>query len=97
MWGNEPFYNLTKEEQKMVIGGEIALWGELAEATNFDSKAWPRAAAGAERLWSPEKVVDIPHAFGRLLEHNCRLIRRGIAADVLIPGSNPWLCSPQQE
>lgn len=34
--------NLTQEEADLIIGGECAMWGELADHTNFEGKIWPR-------------------------------------------------------
>ncbi len=58
---------LTDEEKARILGGEVAMWGEFVSPENVDSRIWPRAAAVAERLWSPQDVkdvaVDVP-AFG---------------------------------
>ena len=57
---------LTAEEKKNVIGGEAAMWEELATAENLDAKLWPRLAAIAERFWSPESTTDVTSMYARL-------------------------------
>ncbi|KAG0070663.1 hypothetical protein BGZ89_000065 [Linnemannia elongata] len=39
---------MSEEEQKMVYGGEICMWGEQTDSSNLDSSVWPRSAAAAE-------------------------------------------------
>jgi hexosaminidase len=48
------------------LGGEAAMWEELATTENLDAKLWPRLAAIAERLWSPESVTDVASMYRRL-------------------------------
>ena len=63
-------------------GGEAALWSETMDPSNLDSRAWPRAAAIAERLWSGAPVVvaaDVDAARPRLEQFRCLLTRRGVA------------------
>eukprot|EP00041_Stephanoeca_diplocostata_P003034 m.31478 g.31478 ORF g.31478 m.31478 type:complete len:923 (-) comp13977_c0_seq1:581-3349(-) len=58
LWGdvyaNEPTdgATLTTAQVKLVLGGEASLWGEEIDQHNIMSKAWPRASAFAERMWT---------------------------------------------
>ena len=61
---------LTPEEQKNVLGGEAAMWEELADAENLDSRLWPRLAAIAERFWSPQSDTDVNSMYARLKPTN---------------------------
>jgi hexosaminidase len=62
--------NLTAEEKKRVLGGEAAMWEEIATAENLDSRLWPRLAAIAERLWSPASVTNVESMYSRLMVTN---------------------------
>jgi hexosaminidase len=57
---------LSADEKARIPGGEVAMWGEFISAENVDSRIWPRTAAIAERLWSPEEVNDVPAMYLRL-------------------------------
>ena len=57
---------LTPEEVKRVLGGEATMWGEWVTPETIDSRIWPRTAAIAERLWSPQAVTDIDDMYRRL-------------------------------
>jgi hexosaminidase len=57
---------LTLEQRKLVLGGEICMFGEHVYARTIDSRVWPRTAAIAERFWSPEKVTDVDDMYRRL-------------------------------
>ncbi|XP_005928844.1 beta-hexosaminidase subunit alpha [Haplochromis burtoni] len=77
----------TEEQKKLVIGGEVCMWGEYVDATNLTPRLWPRASAAAERLWSDEKQTsDVDKAFPRLQDFRCELLRRGIQAEPLFVG-----------
>ncbi len=58
--------NLTPEEQKLILGGEACQWAEWVTPENIDSHIWPRNAAIAERLWSPQQVTDVASMYTRL-------------------------------
>jgi hexosaminidase len=50
--------DLTPDQKKLILGGESAQWAEWVTPENVDSHIWPRNAAIAERLWSPQDVTD---------------------------------------
>jgi hexosaminidase len=58
--------NLSAEEKARIIGGEACMWVEFVTPGNVDSRIWPRTAAIAERLWSPEDVKDVDSMYRRL-------------------------------
>jgi hexosaminidase len=74
---------LTADEQRRVLGGEACMWGEWATAETIDTRTWPRAAAIAERLWSPREVTDIPDMYRRLALVNQRLEENGMPHETL--------------
>jgi len=61
-----PAANLTVEQQQLILGGESCMWAEYVNAENIDSRIWPRNAAIAERLWSPQNVTDVASMYARL-------------------------------
>lgn len=83
------------EEQKLVLGGEVCMWGETADASNVQETIWPRAAAAAERLWSyretPSSQNGTAVAQQRLEYFRCLLTRRGVQA---APVTNAYARSP---
>jgi len=56
-----------------LLGGEAALWAELVDENTFEGRAWPRAAAVAERLWSPADIIDVDDMYRRLFIISDRL------------------------
>lgn len=57
---------LSPEQQAKVLGGEACMWAEFVTAENVDSRIWPRAAAIAERFWSPRSITDVDDMYRRL-------------------------------
>ncbi len=85
---------LTPDQAKLILGGEAAMWDELATPENLDAKLWPRLAAMAERFWSPESVTDVASMYRRLAltnrwlewlglkqRSNLQLMRQRLAGD----------------
>ncbi|CAF4068879.1 unnamed protein product, partial [Adineta steineri] len=69
-----------------ILGGEACVWAEFVDSTNLLTTLWPRASAVAERLWSAASVNKSEDAQFRLDVHRCRLLRRGIPAQTILPG-----------
>lgn len=42
------------------------MWTDIVSDENMDNRIWPRTAAIAERLWSPEEVQDVDWMYKRL-------------------------------
>jgi hexosaminidase len=57
---------LTPEQKKLVLGGEATMWTDIVSSENMDNRIWPRTAAIAERLWSPEQTKDVDWMYQRL-------------------------------
>jgi hexosaminidase len=64
---------LTPEEQSYILGGEACMWSEMVSTENIDSRIWPRLAAVAERLWSPQQVKDVNSMYARMAVESHRL------------------------
>ena len=84
-WSAEPSAGLSAAQASLLLGGQVSAWGEGVSAATLDARVWARAAAAAERLWSPQ-LQDAPgddavaDAEDRLAAHICRLNRAGVAA-----------------
>ncbi|HVI70493.1 MAG TPA: family 20 glycosylhydrolase, partial [Pyrinomonadaceae bacterium] len=69
---------LTPEEAKHVLGGEATMWAEWVTPETIDSRIWPRTAAIAERLWSPQNVTDVSDMYRRLAAISIQLEEFGL-------------------
>lgn len=69
---------LSPEGKQRILGGEACMWSEYVNGENIDSRIWPRTAAIAERLWSPQDVQDVDSMYRRLQTVNWELERIGL-------------------
>jgi hexosaminidase len=58
--------DLSPDERRRILGGEACMWSEYVSPQNIDSRVWPRTAAIAERLWSPQDMTDVSSMYQRL-------------------------------
>ncbi len=64
-WGKQAAA-LAPAVKARILGGEACMWTEYVSPETVDSRIWPRAAAMAERLWSPQTVTDVDSMYRRL-------------------------------
>jgi len=91
MYSYEPYTDIPSSQQKLIIGGETALWGEYVDEVNIEQSLYPRASAAAERLWSQAYVTDQTSFLSRLEVQRCRLLARGFQSAPVAPS----FCSTQ--
>jgi hexosaminidase len=73
-----PGATLTTEQQKLILGGEACMWEEFASDESVESRIWPRTAAIAERLWSPQQLQDVNSMDRRMAVVSAQLEQLGL-------------------
>lgn len=74
----------TEKEAKLVLGGEVTMWGENIDGSNLLVSVWPRTAAAAERLWSSRSMNDTNEFLPRLHGFRCRLLELDYSASPVL-------------
>eukprot|EP00035_Acanthoeca_spectabilis_P010722 m.189571 g.189571 ORF g.189571 m.189571 type:complete len:649 (+) comp15111_c0_seq4:125-2071(+) len=77
----------AEQMAELILGGEASAWGDCISAESFDNFVWPTTSAVAERLWSPKALNNVSEALPRLAAMRCSMVRRGVRASPLHPGS----------
>lgn len=96
VYDNEPLEGIIDPlQQELVLGGEVCMWSETADASNVLQTIWPRAAGAAERMWSSRDATATgsknPAVLSRLHYFRCLLNHRGVPA---APVTNFYARSP---
>lgn len=72
---------LNPDEKERILGGEAAEWTEYLTPELLTTRIWPRAAAVAERLWSPQSTTDEASMYRRLATFEQDLAWYGLQPD----------------
>jgi hexosaminidase len=81
--------NGSTNPSPLILGESLSQWGEQVDASNIESRIWPRASGGAERMWGNYTGPDYANALlGRLERFRCTMHQRGVGAGPLRPASD---------
>ena len=84
---HDPYANLSAtlmSNRSLMLGGEVNMWGEGIDDTNFDVHVFPSTSAAAEQMWSMGPMDGVA---ARLATHRCNLVQAGIRAAPIGPGA----------
>lgn len=93
VYAAEPFTGITDPaQQARIVGGEAAMWSERLDGATMLAALFPRLAAVAERLWSPQNTTNTTDARARLGALRARLLAFGLPASAVEGGNEatPW-------
>ncbi|KAJ5114497.1 hypothetical protein NUU61_000256 [Penicillium alfredii] len=80
--------NLTKTQERHILGAEAPLWSEQVDDVTISSEFWPRAAALGERVWSGNRDASGRKRTNmltqRLLNFREYLVANGVQATALV-------------
>lgn len=69
---------ISEVKSNNLLGGEAAIWSELADENCFEGRVWPRTGAIAERLWSSSQITDVDDMYRRLYLLSDKLEEEGL-------------------
>jgi hexosaminidase len=102
VYSHDPLAGLSEEQAKNVLGGEVAIWSETLDSMELDTKAWPRAGAAGEVLWSGRQDAtgenrSLVEAGVRLADMRERMAARGVRVEHLtevwcLQSQDPMAC-----
>ncbi|MCP4290624.1 MAG: family 20 glycosylhydrolase [bacterium] len=72
--------NLSPDEQKHILGGEMNLWSEYIPHERLNNMLFPRLTAMAECLWKAPEPRDFSEFLNRMNPHLHELEKQGIIA-----------------
>ena len=84
IYSYDPLADIPQDQQHLVIGGEVHMWGEQTDGMNLDSNLWPRVAAAGEILWRGKGTVS-EDVTRRLAEMREWVVAKGLAAAPVTP------------